>query len=213
MNHKRIARLCRLEGLTLKRVRKRKKLIREYPTRISVTEPNIIWGIDFVHDRTNNGQKFRSFTIVDHFSRECPGIYVKKQLRSEDVIDFLVYLKSKRHLPKIFSLDNGPEFISEKFVRWAQEERIYLSYIQPGKPVQNPFVESFNGRFRDECLNQRLFRDITHARSDIEKWRVDYNTKRPHSSLGYRTPEEACSTTKNGSINSQLSNNLVLNLG
>lgn len=214
VNHKRIARLCRLEGLTLKRARKRRKVIvREYPRVEPATSPNMIWGMDFVMDRTKGGSSFRSLTIVDHYSRECPGIYVQRSMRSSDVIEFLTKLSLKRQLPNSLSLDNGPEFTSNEFTKWCNERRITLSYIQPGRPVQNPYVESFNSRFRDECLNQRAFRDIYHAKEKIEEWRINYNTQRPHSSLGYRTPEEACSTKEGGSKSNELSNKLVLKMG
>ena len=213
VNHKRIARLCRLGGLTLKRARKRKRIIREYPQRVVAIKPNMIWGMDFVTDKIKNGGRFRCLTIVDHYSRECPGIYVKRNLKSEDVIDFLETLERERGLPQSLSLDNGSEFTSDKFIKWCLDRRIKIHFIQPGKPVQNPFIESFNGRFRDEFLNQRELRDIYEAQAKIENWRENYNTKRPHSALNYRTPYEACSTNESGGINPKLSPQVVLKKG
>lgn len=190
INRKRVARICRVEGLTLKRPKRRTKLDRPFVARIPLEKANMVWGMDFVHDRLKNQNKLRSLTIVDHFSRECPGILVRQTIRGPDVIDFLETLKKKRELPQAFNLDNGSEFISKVFVSWCNENRININYIQPGKPVQNAFIESFNGRFRDECLNQRVFRDIYQARQEIEAWRLDYNHERPHSSLGYKPPVE-----------------------
>jgi putative transposase len=173
----------------------------------------MIWGMDFIMDKTNEGLRFRCLTIVDHYTRECPGLCVQRRMRSIDVIKFLNKLSLTRSLPGTFNLDNGSEFISNEFTRWCNERRITINYIQPGQPIQNPFVESFNSRFRDECLNQRVFRDIYQAKEKIEEWRIDYNTKRPHSSLGYRTPQEVYSTNEDGSLNNELSQTLVLNLG
>lgn len=150
-----------------------------------------VWGMDFVHHKLVTGEKFKCLTIVDHNSKECPGILVKKRILSEDVISFLESIKLTRGLPQNLNLDNGSEFISTIFMAWCDQQRINIRYIPPGRPIENAFIESFNGRFRDECLSLCAFKDQRHAVLEIEKWRNYYNYERPHSSLNYRSPMEA----------------------
>ena len=153
------------------------------------TNTNQRWSIDFVSDSFWDGRRFRTLNIVDDFSRECLGIEISTSIpgaRAVRVLDFLVELRGK---PQQIVLDNGPEFTSKVFLKWAEERNIELSFIEPGKPIQNAFVESFNGKFRDECLNEHWFLNLEDARKKVEKWRNDYNFVRPHSSLGYLTPE------------------------
>ncbi len=191
-NHKKIERLCRIEGLTLKRRKKNRIKIVRIPTpMIHSTVANYVWGMDFVHDKFIDGNKFRCFTIVDHLSKECPGILVQKMIKSEDLISFLEKIKLTKGLPNNFNLDNGSEFTSNIFSSWCSANRINIRYIQPGKPIENPFIESFNGKFRDECLNLNNFKNLRHATTEIEKWRNYYNHERPHSSLNYSSPLEA----------------------
>lgn len=192
INHKKVARLCRLAGLTLKLKRKKRiKIQRICIPPVIAERPMQVWGIDFVHHRFISGEKFRCFTIVDHNSKECPGILVMKKIGSEDVIKFLDGIKLTRGLPQNLNLDNGTEFTSHSFVSWCADNRISLRFIRPGKPVENAFIESFNGKFRNECLSLAGFKDHQHAAAEIERWRNYYNHERPHSALNYRTPVEA----------------------
>ena len=189
VNHKKVYRLyCQL-NLKLRRRRKNKiKSERRQPMPLP-TNTNQRWSIDFVSDSFWDGRRFRTLNIVDDFSRECLGIEISTSIpgaRAVRVLDFLVELRGK---PQQIVLDNGPEFTSKVFLKWAEERNIELSFIEPGKPIQNAFVESFNGKFRDECLNEHWFLNLEDARKKVEKWRNDYNFVRPHSSLGYLTPE------------------------
>lgn len=190
MNHKRTERLYRQEGLSI-RTKKRKKLSSTLRLILPVAErTNQIWAMDFVSDTLNNGRKFRCLNVVDVFSRESLEIVADTSLSGQRVSRQLEWLKQKRGLPQIIMVDNGPEFTSKALDLWASQNNVKLSYIRPGKPVENAYIESFNGRFRDECLNEHLFIDLNDARDKIETWRIDYNTKRPHSGLGMLTPEE-----------------------
>lgn len=197
VNHKRTERLYRELGLSL-RLRKRSKRasILRFPAAIP-TGPNQRWSIDFVADQLVTGQKLKCLTVVDDYSRESPGILVARSISGQVVADFFDILAETRSLPEVFVCDNGPEFTSMALDRWADRRQIKLSFIQPGKPQQNCFVESFNGKFRDECLNEELFYDLADARTKIEDWRIDYNENRPHRSLNQRTPAEFMKTYKN----------------
>ena len=152
--------------------------------------PNQEWSADFVCDALANGRALRALTVLDDFTKESPVIEVDTSLSAPRVTRVLDEVIEERGSPESLRLDNGPEFTSRCFVAWAESRRIRLIYIQPGKPVQNSFIESFNGRFRDECLNANWFENLADARRKIEAWRLDYNQQRPHSSLAYRTPEE-----------------------
>ena len=157
----------------------------ELPERI-----NERWSMDFVSDVLSNGRRIRTLNIVDDFSRECPAIEVDTSLTGMRVVRVLERLSQIRKLPRAIVVDNGPELISKALDEWAYRNGVRLHFIEPGKPVQNAFVESFNGKFRDECLNEHWFTNLADARQTIEEWRIDYNTCRPHSSLGYLTPIE-----------------------
>jgi putative transposase len=173
-------------------VKRKRRAIPPRPV-LSILRPkeiNRVWGMDFIQDRTRGYQKFRCLTIVDHASRVSPGILILPRMTGFGVVEFLKELEVTRGLPKAFSVDNGSEFTSKVFTRWCAEKRIEIRFISPGKPVMNPFVESFNGRLRDECLNQTVFRDVSHAREAISEWVENYNSKRPHSSLNNKTPFE-----------------------
>jgi putative transposase len=158
------------------------------------TGPNQRWSMDFVSDQLVTGQRLKCLTVVDDYSRESPGILAARSISGQLVADFIDQLSQTRPLPEVIVCDNGPEFTGMTLDQWAHRRRIRLSFIQPGKPQQNCFVESFNGKFRDECLNQELFYHLADARAKIEQWRIDYNEDRPHRSLNQRTPVEFIKT-------------------
>jgi putative transposase len=189
-NHKRIERLYREEGLSLRRRRGRKRLshlrvAREQPPTINHT-----WAVDFVHDALSDGRRFRALTAIDEFSRECLAIEVGASLTGARISQVLQRLCELRRVPTIIRSDNGPEFRGRVMDEWAYGCGVRLQFIEPGKPIQNAFIESFNSRLREECLNEQVFRSLDDARRKIERWRNEYNRQRPHSSLGYLAPEE-----------------------
>jgi putative transposase len=191
VNHKRVYRLYREEGLTVrKRARKRVSRAERLPV-LALTAPNQCWSLDFVSDWLALGRKVRMLTIVDAYTRESLAIEVDTSLpgvRVARVLDRVIAMRCAS--PAEIRLDNGPELTSRALDQWAYERGVRLCFIEPGKPVQNAFIESFNGRLRDECLNEHWFRTLTHARQVIEEWRKDYNQRRPHSALGNLTPLE-----------------------
>lgn len=190
MNHKKLYRIYREEGLAVRK--KRRKRINA-AARQALTAPskaNELWSVDFVSDTLASGRPFRTFNVVDQFSRECPGIEVDTSLPAARVTRTLDRLGAERGLPGAIVLDNGPELAGKVLDEWAYRNGVKLLFIRPGKPVENAFVESFNGKFRDECLSQHWFLSLEDAAARIEDWRVDYNKNRPHSALGNRTPEE-----------------------
>jgi putative transposase len=197
VNHKRVYRLYCLEGLHL-RVKGKKKRVRSLkrPERLNATRLNESWSMDFVSDALFNGRRFRALTIVDNFSRECPAIEVGQGIRGDQVVELLEYLKLVRGLPETICVDNGSEFVSKVMDKWAYEHGVKLSFSRPGKPVDNAFIESFNGSFRDECLNVNWFLSIEDAKQKIETWRNDYNEFRPHSSLENMTPNQFAETCR-----------------
>lgn len=146
--------------------------------------------MDFMSDCLDSSRRFRIFTIVDIFTRECPLLKVGFSLTADRVIVYLKKLKKIRGLPKAITVDNGSEFISKKLDAWAYYNGVQLDFIRPGKPVENAFIESFNGKLRDECLNAQVFYSIDEAQEKVESWRLDYNTNRPHSSIGNLPPSE-----------------------
>jgi putative transposase len=190
VNHKAVHRIYVEEGLQVRR-RKRKRLARALRRPMLVPQaPNERWSMDFQHDLLATGQRVRTLNIVDDFSRECPAIEVDTSLPGVRVVRVLERLAETRGLPHEIILDNGPEMIGKVLDQWAWRNGVRLHFIDPGKPTQNAFIESFNGRFRDECLNEHWFLDLADARQIIEAWRLDYNNSRPHSALGYATPQE-----------------------
>ena len=189
-NHKRVYRVYRDAGL---QIRKRKHKRRRYDRRVetmTASSPNERWSMDFVHDSTCGGRRFRMLTIVDDHTRECLWIEVDQSLSGHRVSRILENLIELRGKPTCIHSDNGPEFISLALDQWCYRQQVKHTFIQPGKPQQNGYVESFNGRLRDECLNEHWFETIQHARQVIETWRLDYNEVRPHSSLNQRTPKQ-----------------------
>ena len=158
----------------------------------AATGINDSWSMDFVTDSLFNGRRFRSLTVVDNFSRECLSIEVGQHLRGENVVEVMGKLAFYRGTPRTIHVDNGPEFISKELDKWAYENKVTLDFSRPGKPVDNAFIESFNGSFRDECLNTNWFLSMEDAKEKIEAWRKDYNEWRPHSSLDNMTPMQYC---------------------
>lgn len=157
---------------------------------LAPTARNSVWSYDFVYDACANGQKLKCFTVVDEYTRECLAIDVSGTIRSLHVIDVLSKLIRIHGMPRYLRSDNGPEFVSKALLEWATKESLQLALIEPGKPWQNGTNESFNGKFRDECLSMEWFRNRTEAKVVIEDWRLHYNEIRPHSSLNYQTPNE-----------------------
>lgn len=188
VNRKRIYRIYKEAGLTVRRRSRRKlRLTRPLPL-LQVCRPNQRWSMDFVHDYLADGRRIRTLNVIDAYTRECLAIEVDTSLPSQRVVRVLDKLVWEYGLPESLRVDNGPEFISNNLDVWAAAHGVTLDFIQPGKPTQNGHIESFNGRFRDECLAQASFPTLARARVEIELWRVDYNCERPHSALGYQTP-------------------------
>jgi putative transposase len=193
--HGRVHRITKELRLQVPR-RKRKRWVCRKPAQSELTLPNQRWGMDFVSDSLTDGRSFRALAIVDHYTRECPVIEVDLSLPGARVLRVLEQLAEERGLPQAIRVDHGPEFICDTVRRWCEKQRVQLDYIQPGKPMQNGHVESFNGKLRDECLNTHWFTSLRQARSIIESWRSDYNSARPHSALGYATPNEFANRSK-----------------
>lgn len=190
LNWKRTYRVYREAGLMVRR-RKRKRIAGiERQEKVMTTGPNQSWSMDFVSDGFVDGRRLRCLNIVDDFTKECLAIEVDTSLPGKRVVGVLERLAEFRGLPKSVTVDNGPEFISKALDEWAYRQQLSLRFIEPGKPQQNAYVESFNGKFRDECLNEHWFLSMRHAREVIAGWRREYNEDRPHSSLNYQTPKE-----------------------
>lgn len=189
VNPKRLLRIYQEAGLGVRR-RERKRLQRGRSAMPPLTHPNQEWALDFVSDALANGRAIRALTVLDAFTKESPAIEVDTSIAAQRVTRVLDAVIEERGAPEGIRIDNGSEFTSRCFIAWAEQRGIRLTYIQPGKPIQNSFIESFNGRFRDECLNANWFENLADARRKIEAWRQDYNEHRPHSALAYRTPAE-----------------------
>ena len=184
INRKRVYRLYREAGLAVRR-RKRKRIgLFERKPLPKPTAVNRSWSMDFVSDGLCDGRKLRCLTIVDDCSRECPAIEVDTSITGRRVVAVLERLADLRGLPLSITVDHGPEFEGQVLDAWAYQRGVRLNFIRPGKPIENAYIESFNGRFRDECLNEHWFVTMAQARQVIERWRIEYNTERPHSSLG-----------------------------
>lgn len=191
VNHKRVYRIYREEGLNLRSKRpKRRVSAASREGRPEITGLNECWSMDFVSDTLSDGRRFRALTIVDNYSRECLGIKVDQSIRGRHVVELLGRICFYRGAPRTIRVDNGPEFVSRALDKWAYENEVTLDFSRPGKPKDNAFVESFNGSFRDECLNTNWFQSLSDARFKIESWRKEYNEFRPHSSLGDLTPRD-----------------------
>jgi putative transposase len=192
VNHKKIYRLYRTMGLAMRRKCHRHSARRLMPPagEKALTRPDQRWAMDFVSDTLASGRTFRALTMVDEFTRESLAIEVDTSLPGLRVVRVLERIVAQRGRPEEIRVDHGPEFVCRALRAWCEEQRILLRFIDPGRPMQNGHIESFNGRFRDECLNANWFVNLRRARQNIEHWRLDYNGQRPHSSLAYRTPDE-----------------------
>ena len=188
VNHKRVYRLYRLEGLCVcpKVHKKRASALR--PLLPAAQAPNEQWSMDFMSDSLASGQRFRLFTLVDNMSRERPAIEVDRSLTGQRVVAVLERAAASYGLPKVIQVDNGAEFTSRALDAWAHRCGVKLAFSRPGTPTDNPFIEAFNGRVRQECLDQQWFYSLEEARKCLEEWRRDYNTIRPHTALGNQTP-------------------------
>ena len=190
INHKRTERLYREENLML-RVRRRKKVASE--SRVAPPKPdrrNHCWAMDFMSDNLYNGRRFRVLNVLDSYSRDYLGYEVDTSINGKRVCSVLERIAWLKGMPEMITVDNGPEFIGKALDAWAHRHGVKLVFNRPGKPIDNRYIESFNGRLRDECLNVNWFMSLEHARKIIGEWREDYNSIRPHSALGTLTPEE-----------------------
>ena len=194
VNAKRVERIWRLEGLKVPQTQPKKGrlwLNDGSCVRLRPERPNHVWSYDFVEDRTHNGRKFRMLNVIDEFTRECLAIRIDRRLKSTDVIDVLSDLFILRGVPGHVRSDNGPEFIAKAVREWIAAVGARTAFIEPGSPWENGYCESFNSKLRDELLNGELFYSLAEAKIVIEGWRQHYNTRRPHSSLGYKPPAPA----------------------
>lgn len=191
INAKRVHRLYCLEGLQLRnKTPKRKVSAKLRSDRTLASRQNEVWAMDFMSDQLFDGTRLRILTIVDAFTRFSPAIDARKSYRADDVVNTLERVTRKYGVPKEIRVDNGPEFISGALDLWAYMNGVTLDFSRPGKPTDNAFVESFNGKFRAECLNTAWFLSLVEAQAKCEAWRRDYNEVRPHSSIGHQTPAE-----------------------
>jgi putative transposase len=191
VNRKRVYRLYRQEGLSLRHKRPRRHVMAARRSeRPLATRPNEQWSMDFVSDALFDGRRIRALTLVDNYTREALAIVVDSGIRGEHVVEAVEAVAAWRGAPRLIRVDNGPEFVSKVLDRWAYERGVTLDFSRPGKPTDNAFVESFNGRLRDECLDTHWFLSLEDARAKIEAWRRDYNAFRPHTALGHLTPQE-----------------------
>ena len=196
VNHKRVYRLYREAGLAVRKRKRRKGVMVERQPLLLPNRPNHTWSMDFVMDSLSVGRRIKCLTIVDDFTKECLDIPVAHGISGDQVARILESIAAFRGYPKAVRTDQGPEFTGKALDQWAYRHGVELKLIQPGKPMHNGYIESFNGKFRDECLNEHWFLDLAHAREVIYDWRQDYNERRPHSSLGYQTPSEFASAIR-----------------
>lgn len=187
INEKRTQRLYKEENLQL-RIRKRKKLKRPRQPIMMPIYPNVRWSMDFVSDQLSNGRRFRVLNVKDDYSKELIGQLVAYSISGHQVARFLSQLIEQREAPDQITCDNGTEFTCKAMFFWQQDSGVKLAYIQPGKPTQNAFIESLNGKFRNECLNRHWFRSLEEAKEIIDEWRHHYNYERPHSALNFTPP-------------------------
>lgn len=197
-NRKRTQRIYKQQGLSLRLKRKKKKQF--YPRIVKATASKYgeVWSMDFVSDALATSRKLRALTVIDHHSRFSPGIFVDHSISGEIVTKELDQMIDKHGKPTRIQVDNGPEFTSKAMLEWSYRKKIELDFTRPGKPTDNAFIESFNGTFRDECLNQNWFSSLKEAKNVIEEWRKEYNETRIHSSLNYLTPKEFVKKERKG---------------
>ncbi len=191
VNHKRVQRIWQKEGLQVPYRRKFKKAKGSSENSCAVKKaeyPNHVWTYDFMSDQTEDGRRLKLLTVLDEFTRESPAIEINRSIRANDVIAVLEYLFMVRGVPKFIRSDNGPEFIADAIKKWLQLKHVETLYIEPGSPWENGYIESFNGKLRDEILNREVFYSLKESKVLVEDWRLEYNNRRPHSGLGYMTP-------------------------
>lgn len=191
LNDKRIERLWRKEGLKVpkKQPKKRRLWLNDGScVRLKPTRRNHVWSYDFVHDRTSNGKAIRMLTVIDEYSRESLAIEVDRKLDSSNVVEVLSRLFIEKGIPEHIRSDNGSEFIAKRVRSWLKKFNVETLFIEPGSPWENGYIESFNGKLRDELLNREIFDTLYEAKVLVERWRWEYNTVRPHSSLNYKPP-------------------------
>jgi putative transposase len=188
VNHKRVYELYRQEGLAVRTKKRKKRVSHLRVVPAAPTAANQRWSMDFVTDRLEDGRYFRTLTVVDVFTRECVALHADRKLSGAKVALALDEAGKDRGFPKQITVDNGTEFFSKAMDAWAHRRGVHLDFIRPGRPTENGYIESFNGKLRDECLNAELFLDLVDARKKLAAWRRDYNEERPHSSLGNLTP-------------------------
>jgi transposase InsO family protein len=204
VNRKRIQRLMREEGLkVVVKAKKRRRLGVSTSERKRAQYPNHVWSWDIVFDRTEDGRVIKTLGILDEYTRMNLTLRPDRHITSVDVIEEMKELIKVHGAPEYIRSDNGPEFIAKAIQRWLQFAKIGAIYIEPGSPWENPYIESFFGKFRDECLNRELFTNLNETRCVIEEYRKEYNEKRPHSSLGYMTPAEFAASSKSSSATLQ----------
>nr|WP_235862897.1 IS3 family transposase [Vibrio ruber] len=204
VNHKRVYRLYSELGLMVSKRRRRKSQCVELQPLQLPSVANHTWSMDFVMDALCNGRRIKCLTIVDDYTKECLDIPVATGISGDEVVITLESIAAFRGYPTAIRTDQGPEFTGKALDQWAYQHGVVLTLIQAGKPTQNAYIESFNGKFRDECLNEHWFRDLSHARELISSWRMDYNENRPHSALDYLTPSEFAATTRTVTNNGDL---------
>lgn len=207
VNHKRVHRLYKEEGLNLRLLKRSRRHLNALRKVVASTpqQANECWTMDFVSDSLFDGRRVRALTILDVYTRESLAIEVGKSLRGEDVVTALSRISLHRGTPTKVRCDNGSEFTSKALDKWAYEHGVHIEYSRPGKPTDNAYIESFNGRFREECLSTHWFLSLDDARTKIEAWRKEYNESRPHMSLNYMTPKEfRMVTSKNNAEDSLL---------
>ena len=217
VNHKRVERIWRREGLKVpKKQPKRGRLWFNDGSciRRRAEGPNDVWAYDFVQGRTHDGRSYRMLTLIDEFTRECLSIDVSRQMNSEDVLERLTWLMVTRGVPNHIRSDNGPEFTAKVVRKWLERVGVRTLFIEPGSPWENGYVESFNGKLADELLEREVFYTLHEAKVLIERWRILYNTIRPHSALGYRPPApEVISAAEAGSAALRPPQQPIENLG
>ena len=198
VNHKRVYRLYREEGLIMrKKVPRRRVACVKREIKPAASSRNECWSMDFVSDQLFDNRKLRVLVVVENFTRECLALDASARIHGIDVVTTLERITRVHGFPKRIKVDNGPEFISKDLDRWAYWNKVELDFSRPGRPSDNALVEAFNSRFRQECLNQHWFLSLEDANAKLRVWQNEYNAERPHSSLGYRTPLESRSSSSN----------------
>jgi len=189
-NHKRVYRVYTKMGLNIRSRPKKRLPARAKQELFQPVKINQVWSIDFMSDSLWNGQRFRLLNIMDDYNREMLSVEVDTSIPTLRLLRVLERLKESRGIPEMIRVDNGPEFISGKLDAWCKENKVVLAFIQPGKPTQNAFIERCNGTIRRDLLNAYVFKTISEVQTMAEEWRIDYNTQKPHKSLGYKTPAD-----------------------